>query len=354
MRQIISILILYLCSLQCLHAASVEVQIDSLQMIVGEQTTLHLSVNVGKGQKVRFHEWKPLEEITPGVEVVDAPKIDTTLSASDNITITQHITLTAFEDSLYSIPAQTVSVDGKELQSKPLVLKVYTMKVDTTNVNQFYGPKSIQDNPFLWGEWRTALWLAFALMVLYAMGILFYIRLKSKKPIRLKIRIVKRLPPHQKALDKIESIRKKESTQDEKSYYTALTEAIRKYIEERFGFQAMEMTSDQIIDKLQSAGDDKMLAELTELFQTADLVKFAKHSVGANANDRSLVAAVDYINSTKQDVKVVEEKIQPTASEEERQTIKVRSALKWLIAVIVIVALGLTAYTLYMIYDLVM
>ena len=35
------------------------------------------------------------------------------------------------------------------------------------------------------------------------------------------------------------------------------------------------------------------------LFQTADLVKFAKHSPLMNENDMNLVNAVDFINNTK-------------------------------------------------------
>ncbi len=35
------------------------------------------------------------------------------------------------------------------------------------------------------------------------------------------------------------------------------------------------------------------------LFQTADLVKFAKHSPLMNENDMNLVNAVEFINNTK-------------------------------------------------------
>lgn len=83
------------------------------------------------------------------------------------------------------------------------------------------------------------------------------------------------------------------------------------YIQERFNFNAMEMTSDQIIEHLQQVGDQKMIDELRELFQTADLVKFAKYSTLLNENDLNLVNAVNFIDQTKQEGQNVEERIVP-------------------------------------------
>ena len=61
----------------------------------------------------------------------------------------------------------------------------------------------------------------------------------------------------------------------------------------------MEMTSSEIIDKLQEINDKESIKDLMYLFQTADLVKFAKHSPLMNENDMNLVNAVDFINNTK-------------------------------------------------------
>ena len=84
-----------------------------------------------------------------------------------------------------------------------------------------------------------------------------------------------------------------------KEYYTELTDAIRTYIKNRFGFNALEMTSSEIIDKLQDISDKESIKDLMFLFQTADLVKFAKHSPLMNENDMNLVNAVEFINNTK-------------------------------------------------------
>ena len=59
------------------------------------------------------------------------------------------------------------------------------------------------------------------------------------------------------------------------------------------------MTSSEIIDKLLEIKDKEAISDLKYLFQTADLVKFAKHDPQMNENDANLINAIDFINETK-------------------------------------------------------
>ena len=332
--------------------ALIENSIDSLQIFVGDQTGMHLSALVKPGQKVRFPDYRPQQMITAGVEIVEAPRIDTTEESDGYIKVTQHLLLTSFEDSLYCIPVQKVMVDGKAQMSKTLALKVLTVEVDTLHPNQFFGAKDVQDNPFLWEEWAEVFWISVLAMIMYVICWLAYLRLKSDKPIQLKVRIVKRIPPHQRALTAIDKIKSTAQTSDPKTYYTELTETLRRYMEERFGFSAMEMTSSEIIARLKQEGDDEKIQELRMLFETADLVKFAKYDVNFSENDRNLVSAVEFINTTKQDNLPTEERIEPTITEQQRQTIRMRLSLKWTMAVLVILASIIIGYVLYQVYDI--
>lgn len=329
----------------------VESEIDSTQILVGEQTEMRVSATTRKGQHVSFRQWKPMQHITLGVEVLEAPTYDTTDTEDGFLKVTQHLLLTAFEDSLYYIPAQKVNVGGKVYASKSLALKVLTIPVDTLKPEQFYGAADVQDNPYKWEEWDMLLWVSLGAMLLYIFGILAWFRLKSGKPIRLKVRIIKKLPPHQKALDSIEKIKKEGIQADDKAYYTQLTDALRKYIEERFGFNAMEMTSTEIVMHLKEVGNDEKMQELKSLFETADLVKFAKHKVDMNENDRNLVSAVDFINDTKQENVPTEEKIVPKATEEQKQTIRMRLSLKWAIVFLTIAVAAVVTYICWQLYD---
>ena len=125
------------------------------------------------------------------------------------------------------------------------------------------------------------------------------------------------------------------SSENSKEYYTRLTETLRKYIYERYGFNAMEMTSGEIIQRLTEAEDSQGVEELRELFTTADLVKFAKYSTLINENDRNLISAIDFINATKLETLPQKEE-KPQLSAEEQKDLKERKALKWTICILVV------------------
>jgi hypothetical protein len=333
---------------------SVEAKIDSIEMFVGQQVHVTLSAVAKENSKVEFPQFKPTQYITPGVEVLASKELDNQPRDNGFVERAMVYTLTSFDDTLYYLPPLTVKIDGKPYQSKSLALKVLTIEVDTTNVDQFFGPKDVQDNPFLWSEWSPAFWLSVLLLVLLAVCCYLYLRLRDNKPIISHIRIVKRLLPHQKALKEIEQIKaeKMVSSENSKEYYTKLTDTLRKYMQERYGFNAMEMTSSEIIEHLMATQDQKALDELRHLFTTADLVKFAKYSTLINENDMNLVNAIAFINQTKVENMPVEEVIKPELSEEDQRSQKARSLLKALIAVTGVISAALFVYIVYTLYML--
>ena len=91
----------------------------------------------------------------------------------------------------------------------------------------------------------------------------------------------------------------------------------------------------------------KKIDELTMLFETADLVKFAKYSVGVSENDHNLISAIDFINTTKQENAPTEERIEPTVTEKDKQTIRNRRILKWSLVGIVLATVALLVYVVW-------
>ena len=156
MKRIICIISLITCVLCASAKVFVESKIDSIQILIGEQTGLTLSVTTGQGAHVTMPSFKPSEYITPGVEVLECSNADTSKLDNGLVRITRKYTLTSFDENLYYIPPMKVKVDGKEYQSKSLALKVLTVPVDTLHPEKFYPPKGVQDNPFLWSEWEQA------------------------------------------------------------------------------------------------------------------------------------------------------------------------------------------------------
>lgn len=354
MKRILFLIILVTSALGLHAQVSVEAMIDSIQILVGQQAHVTLTAVAKENSKVEFPQFKPTQMITPGVEVLGSQELESQQEDNGFVTRATVYTLTSFDDTLYYLPPMTVKIDGKPYKSKSLALKVLTIDVDTTNVDQFFGPKDVQDNPFQWSDWSLTFWLSVLMLVLLAICYYLYLRMRDNKPIITHIRIVKKLLPHQKAMQQIEQIKaeKMVTAEDSKEYYTRLTDTIRKYIEERYGFSAMEMTSSEIIAKLMETQDEGALSELRHLFLTADLVKFAKYSTLINENDMNLVNAIDFINQTKLENEPVEETVKPQLSEEDQRSQKARRLLKTIIIAILVVCLALFGYVVFTLYQL--
>ena len=334
--------------------------IDSIEMLIGEQVHVTVTATMKEGSKVEFPVFKPMQQIIPGVEVLKSNELGVKGKENGFVDRSVVYTLTSFDDTLYYLPPFVVKVDGKPYESKSLALKVLGIEVDTVHVDQFFGPKDVQDNPFQWSDWSLLFWLSVLMLLLMAVGYYLYLRLRDNKPIITRIRIVKRLLPHQKAMKEIEQIQadKMQNAENPKEYYTKLTDTLRKYIEDRYGFNAMEMTSSEIIERLERALTDDaqsaetMKAELRQLFTTADLVKFAKYSTMINENDANLVSAIDFINQTKLENVPTEEMVKPELTEADQRTVKTRKTLKAFITLIVIVCVALLGYVFYGLYQL--
>ncbi len=362
-RQLLTVgLSLLICLLPFSHAAaqnvSVRATISPIEMLVGQQAQVSVKATMPEGAKAVFPVFQPQQMITPGVEVLSSTEMG--VHSTENGFVEREVvyTLTSFDDTLYYLPPFVVNVDGKEYKSENLALKVITMEVDTLHPENFFPQKDIQQNPFLWSDWSLTFWLSVLMLVLMALGYYLYMRLREGKPIIATIRIVKRLLPHQKAMKEIEALRmehrsiNEDNQESQKEYYTRLTDALRRYIEERYGFSAMEMTSSEIIERLTKDPDTKLLDELRQLFQTADLVKFAKYSTLINENDANLMSAIEFINETKQENLPTEETVKPQLTAEEQRSKKERTWLKWTIAAIGVACVALIIYIVYSVYTL--
>ena len=83
-------------------------------------------------------------------------------------------------------------------------------------------------------------------------------------------------------------------------FYTQVTDVLRVYLEGRFGINAMELTSDEIMALVKKEpGLNEVRAALKDLLTLADLVKFAKMVPIENQNERSLLIAFDVVDKTK-------------------------------------------------------
>ena len=344
-RNIILIALLALLSVgkAAAQSVTVEAKIDSLQILIGEQAKVQLQVAMDAKQRAIFPAYT--DTLVRGVEIIETVKPDTQfLNDRQRMLITQEYIITSFDSALYYLPPMPVTVDDKVYKSKALALKVYSMPVDTLHPDQF----------FAWEDWYGLIACSFLALPLLGLLIYLIIRIRDNKPIIRKIKVEPKLPPHQAAMKEIERIKTEKIWQkgQSKEYYTELTDTLRTYIKNRFGFNALEMTSSEIIDQLLELNDKEAISDLKLLFQTADLVKFAKHDPQMNENDANLINAIDFINETKQPEEE-NQKPQPTEiTIIEKRSLRVKAMLICGIALLSAALIGTFIYIGLQLYNL--
>ena len=219
---------------------TVEARIDSLQLLIGEQAKIKLEVSMDAGQKLQLPFLK--DTLVRGVEILDIAKPDTQLlNDKKRWLISQEYTVTSFDSALYYLPPFEVMVDNQAYRSEALALKVYSIPVDTLHPDQFFGPKDVREVPIVWKDVAPLVYSGLCLLILGALAVFLIIRYRDNKPIIKIIKVEPKLPPHQTAMKKIEEIKadKQVQREDPKLYYTELTDVLRTYIWERFGFNAI-------------------------------------------------------------------------------------------------------------------
>ncbi len=327
---------------------TVDARLDSAAIFIGQTVGITLEVSADVDKMVEFPQFDSLQQIVPGVEYVGATDIDTALiNDGKRISLSRKYLITSFDTALYYLPPMQVKVDTSVFASKNLALKVYTFDVDTVHVDSAFSIKTVMTPAYTFEDWKPLIYLSVLITLLTLILTYVIVRIKDNKPIIRRIKLHPRLAPHKLAMQKIEQIKQDELAKgnDPKYYYTELTDTLRQYISDRFGFNAMEMTTSEIIEHLEESEDKTAIDELHELFMTADLVKFAKYVTEINENDRNLITAVDYINQTK-----IEEEVKPQPTEivvEEKASKTTKTVLTVVVSVISVALLASCGYLIY-------
>lgn len=291
---------------------TVENRVDTTSILIGEQVRMHAKVSCPKGAKVVFPEFRE-GYVTEGVEMLDALKIDTVeLNEGKRWELSREYIITSFDSAVYTIPRLEVSVNGKQYASRDEIgFKVNTVEVDLQHPDDLKPLKAPVDGVFAWSP-RLLLFglLAWIFALIAVATAVKYVTYKPKKK---KIKITPPTPPQEVAIEALNRLRQglqegldftqmgqyAEAETSQKAYFMALTDVLRQYVAERFAFNAREMTTFEIIDRLRNIGDTAALEELHNILSTADLVKFAKYEATMTESDRALLQAAEYVRNTQ-------------------------------------------------------
>ena len=213
------------------------------------------------------------------------------------------IVITSFEEGKYTLPPLSVIKEVKlgerdTVFFKPLELEVFTIPVDTATY-EIHDIKGQIKYPVTFAEILPYL-AGFLALVLLALLIRYLVLAKRRKASTGEVSTE---PPYLIALRKLEKYRgdKYWAKDKQKAFYSGVTDTLREYIDSRYGIDAPEMTTAELFDSLGHTDvPADLFVDLRNLFETADLVKFAKAFASDEENAAAVPLAVRFVTSTYQ------------------------------------------------------
>jgi hypothetical protein len=248
------------------------------------------------------------EEFAKDWEVVESWTLDTLKvykakkDAPASYDIQASIVVTTFEEGEYELPPLAVIRQLPEGKLDTLLFNsqkvdVKTMPVDTATF-VVHDIKPQIKYPITFKEVLPYVGGAFLLAALIAM-IVAFVKRRQKNAVEA----AKAEPAHIVALRELDKYRgdKLWVPEKQKGFYSGVTDALREYLDKRYGVSAMEMTTKEIMDGLKGKDiPDELLTELKDLLERADYVKFAKYVANNDENATVVPFAVRFVTQTYQ------------------------------------------------------
>lgn len=271
-------------------AQEVKVEVDTMNIRIGEQFNYQLSVNDTSNVII------PKLQNLKGLEVLEDIDLDT---VGNNLF--KKYVLTGFDSGAYYIPAQQVFIRNRAYLTDSILINVATVAIDTTKQKMF-PIKSIESEPYTLDDFLPYLiWVILGVLALS--GIILFFILREKRRNIASNEGISALPPFEEAIERLQKLDEKLLWQNNqvKQYYSELTEIIRVYIEKELKIPALESTTDDLIETLRDFSEVKTIEasresirKLKELLREADLVKFAKsqplsHEIEEDRKDAEFV-----------------------------------------------------------------
>lgn len=311
--QIFSLLLLLLTQQLLAQQVRVEAVLDTSKIRIGEQAKLNLYLTYDSNIKDLKVEWPNIgDTITEKVEVISVSPIDTTLPEKSNSTkVYQHqqIIVSVYDSGYYAIPGFKFTLNNDSahpLYTQPLLLEVHTVPTDSS-ATKTKDIKPPFDERFNWKWYLSYIYWSLAIIAVIIIIVVLTIYF-TKKNRQIIIEPEKpKVPAHILALENLQKIKDAQIWKEglTKEFYSAISETIRQYIEDRFGVNALESTTDEIMLAFRSQVVDKESKDkLQQLLMLSDLVKFAKQTPIEVEHQFTLQNAFDFVNGTKREIEV--------------------------------------------------
>lgn len=285
---------------------SVFARLDTNSILLGQQVKLKITYLGNTNSKVVFPS---VADTFSNLEVVERLPTDTVQKEGAPISLTQTFTITGFDSGYHVIlPFEFLligpkAVDTTRLLTKPLLLSVQSVPIDTTK--SIKDIKDIEAVPFSLLDHIAWIILAIVALIGFILWKKYASKLKSNKQA---IAATPLIPCHEIALMALDELDKKQLWQkgQYRAYHTELTDILRSYVSHRWEVGAMEMTTDEILAL--SIIPSHEIDGIGYVLKVADMVKFAKGIPHGDENIRCMDVTRRFVQSNKDGKKEIMEK----------------------------------------------
>lgn len=306
LKYIVLLIGLWTSDILSLRAQEIKVraEIDTTHVLIGDQFNLRLEINQAENVKIGFPQIG--DTLSAGIEVIARSPLDTfTLDKDEQIQIIQNLTITSFDTGRQIVPSFRFELTAGNLkqtiETLPVEFFVHGMPIDTTKgpvdiKRPYAAPVTLKEvSPYILGIMLIGALLFFLFYYLH--------RRRQNRPVFGKSARPKE-PPHVIALRMLDRIKGQQLWQHNqvKTYYSEISDTLRVYIQDRFGIQAMEYTTDETISAIQQNKGlipEKSFNDLKNILRLADLVKFAKYEPLEDDHNLTLMNAYFFVNDTR-------------------------------------------------------
>ncbi len=274
--------------------------LDTNVMLIGDKSTLHLSVELHVGEQVvSVKPEMPLD--TAHFEIQNPGKWE---NRSRSPKLERDIKFIAWDSGFYRIDPviftlQKASGEKRIIQTLPLLLNVNNPR----GIDDLVAPigiKGIEREALTFEDMMPYIIAGVLIIGIAFLAWFFYKKWKNKSIVPVIQKIVH--PPYVIAERLLQELNAKQLWQKDKikEFYSELSYILRGYLEGQFAMPALESTTDELIDHLKRRQfDEKVIAKTRNLLVTADLVKFAKGKPAMDINDPLWRDAVEIVALTK-------------------------------------------------------
>lgn len=306
--------------------AQVTSSIDSTSIKIGEQITYKINVEADSTDLVVFPEG---QTFTP-LEMIESYEIDT-IRNNNKFNLEKNYALTQFDSGRYTIPSQKVLISDKIFSTDSIQVEVNMIEVDTTKQGLYDIKPLIEVEKTPNKRWLYIIIILAAVAVIIASIYWFIWR---RKPLTEEEKVAL-LPPYDRAKLALKQLDERPYLQNSelKEYYSEMTLALRRYLDEKVYDHALESTTDQLILRLNLLREGNKISlnketirNIESILRRADLVKFAKSApdIELAKMDRSTIdVEIDHVKESlpepSEEEKLLDEKYRLERIQKDKQ-----------------------------------